>query len=354
MSIRKRPTKDPKVFSYQVVLRLAGNKTLSETYSNRKDAEFRESALKVAARLSTTPIPNKNSYKRVLLQDAVQAFIDSRPTGSNDRSVAKVVLNHCTGISLGAITKSYVKDYIKRMKSTNTERGTPYVWSSIHKQINVMRKAVTIQAERFNLEPPLSVLRYEMEEDDEDNSRNRVLSSEEESTLRNVLAKAKRNSEIWDLLITVAIETGARVGEIARIAPSQLNEEVNVLHIPKPHAKSKKDRHVPLSKLAQKTFKRLLELFNMKNLKNPGTVDRLFFQFSSAESMSQVFRKKVKKAGIVDFTFHDLRHTAITRMVLHKRELRISDIMVFTGHESLKMQRRYSNIRADELVQYIK
>jgi integrase len=86
----------------------------------------------------------------------------------------------------------------------------------------------------------------------------------------------------------------------------------------------------------------------------PESETMLFRTFSSADSISQAFRKKVEKAQLVDFKFHDLRHTAITRMVLLKRELRISDIMVFTGHESLEMHRRYSNVRADELVQFMK
>jgi len=198
------------------------------------------------------------------------------------------------------------------------------------------------------------MLRYEMEEDDVDNARTRILSIDEETALRNVLSDAKRNAEIWNLLVTVAIETGARVGEIVLIEPSQLNDSLTVLHIPKEHTKAHKERYVPLSTKAQITFRRLVEIHETKMKECPDSETRLFRAFSSADSISQAFKKKVKKSQLVDFKFHDLRHTAITRMVLFKRELRISDIMVFTGHESLEMHRRYSNVRADELVQFMK
>jgi integrase len=117
--------------------------------------------------------------------------------------------------------------------------------------VNIMRKAVRIQAEKFNLDPPLSMLRYEKEEDDEDNARTRILSIDEETALRNVLSDSKRNAEIWNLLVTVAIETGARVGEIVQFEPSQLNDSLTVLHILKEQTKANKERYVPLSTKAQ-------------------------------------------------------------------------------------------------------
>jgi integrase len=55
-----------------------------------------------------------------------------------------------------------------------------------------------------------------------------------------------------------------------------------------------------------------------------------------------------KKAGAPDFRFHDLRHEAVSRMV----ELGLSDqeVASISGHKSMQMLRRYTHLRAEDLV----
>lgn len=66
--------------------------------------------------------------------------------------------------------------------------------------------------------------------------------------------------------------------------------------------------------------------------------------------MSCGFRRYADRAGLVDYRFHDLRHEAISRMVLYKRKLSVFEIMAIVGHSSTKMLMRYANLRGEELV----
>jgi len=55
----------------------------------------------------------------------------------------------------------------------------------------------------------------------------------------------------------------------------------------------------------------------------------------------------VKEAGIKNFTWHDLRHTFASRLVMAGVDLRkIQDLM---GHKTIEMTVRYTHLRRDDL-----
>ncbi|MBF0287139.1 MAG: tyrosine-type recombinase/integrase [SAR324 cluster bacterium] len=52
-----------------------------------------------------------------------------------------------------------------------------------------------------------------------------------------------------------------------------------------------------------------------------------------------------------DFTFHDLRHTAITRMVIEGYP--VSFIMEMTGHTNFNTHSRYCNLNQESMWEII-
>ena len=60
------------------------------------------------------------------------------------------------------------------------------------------------------------------------------------------------------------------------------------------------------------------------------------------------FKRVRGRAGITDLRFHDFRHTATTR--LFERGLGIMEVASITGHENLKMLKRYTHIKPESLV----
>jgi integrase len=97
-----------------------------------------------------------------------------------------------------------------------------------------------------------------------------------------------------------------------------------------------------LSKAAIRAFKLL------KLLCKPGET-RVFPRLGKPRSVSTRFHLIMEELGIEDLRFHDLRHEAISRMVLYKRKLSVYEIMTIVGHSSLQMLNRYANLRGDEL-----
>lgn len=61
-----------------------------------------------------------------------------------------------------------------------------------------------------------------------------------------------------------------------------------------------------------------------------------------ADNIKHSFNSAVKKAGIVDFHFHDLRHTFASQVLLHGGTLK--DVQELLGHKSLAMTLRYAHL----------
>src|SRR5690606_29181435 len=55
-----------------------------------------------------------------------------------------------------------------------------------------------------------------------------------------------------------------------------------------------------------------------------------------------------KAADLVDFRFHDLRHEAVSRLV--EAGLSDQEVSAISGHKSMQMLKRYTHLRAEDLV----
>jgi integrase len=72
-----------------------------------------------------------------------------------------------------------------------------------------------------------------------------------------------------------------------------------------------------------------------------GQPNALVFGFD-ADYTSQTFRKACADAGIVDFRFHDLRHTAASWLRMSGAD--IHTVAQLLGHKTIAMTARYSHL----------
>ena len=61
--------------------------------------------------------------------------------------------------------------------------------------------------------------------------------------------------------------------------------------------------------------------------------------------VTKPFKKALKKAGISDFRFHDLRHTFASHFVMNGGDL--LSLMEILGHSDLRMIQRYSHLSSE-------
>jgi integrase len=163
------------------------------------------------------------------------------------------------------------------------------------------------------------------------NARTRRLVDDEPAHL--LMAAATYGGEIGPL-ITWAIETAMRRGEIAAMRWEHVDRKARVLLIPE--TKNGTPRRVPLSTTALAVLDAL-----------PRRIDGQVWGMR-ADSISQAFERVCEAAGIEGLTFHDLRHEATSR--LFEKGLHPMQVAAITGHKTLQMLKRYTHLRAEDLV----
>jgi integrase len=67
----------------------------------------------------------------------------------------------------------------------------------------------------------------------------------------------------------------------------------------------------------------------------------------SIRTIKVAFATACSQAGIEDFTFHDLRHTAINNWRLQGHDY--FRIMAATGHKTMTVFKRYNTVNKEEL-----
>ncbi len=138
-------------------------------------------------------------------------------------------------------------------------------------------------------------------------------------------------------IIRLAINTGMRRDEVLFLEWIWIDLEEAFINLPHTHTKSNKSRKVPINNVVRKI---LLE----SKLRSDG--NEHVFKISTSKSgartcLQRSFRKACKKAGIEGLRFHDLKHTAITRMV--ELGIPIIDISKIVGTSYKLIVERYSH-----------
>ena len=135
----------------------------------------------------------------------------------------------------------------------------------------------------------------------------------------------------------LAINTGMRRDEVLFLEWIWIDLEEAFINLPHTHTKSNKSRKVPINNVVRKI---LLE----KKLQSDGN-DHVFHvsdtMSGSRTWLQRAFREACKKARIEGLRFHDLKHTAITRMV--ELGIPIVDISKIVGTSYNLIVERYSH-----------
>ena len=145
-------------------------------------------------------------------------------------------------------------------------------------------------------------------------------------------------------LIIVAIETAMRKGEIFRIRRSHVDYQRQTLFIPT--TKTDKPRTIALSTRAVEALREQIKSTGQENVVE---LDRDPLVFNIGVGLYRYRVDKIRKAtGMLDWRFHDLRHEATSR--LFEKGLNMMEVASITGHEDLKMLKRYTHIKPESLV----
>lgn len=165
--------------------------------------------------------------------------------------------------------------------------------------------------------------------------RERVLSDAEEKALLAVCAD--RRSHLRPLIIT-ALDTAMRRGEMLKLTWKSVdfaNKSISVIAL---NTKTARARSLKMTERVCQELKSLYEA-------SPKAPDGLVFGVK--DNFQKSFTSACKDAGIEDLRFHDLRHTAITRLI--NLGVAPMQIMKLSGHTQMNTFARYVNPEADTM-----
>jgi integrase len=178
----------------------------------------------------------------------------------------------------------------------------------------------------------------------ENNMRDRVLSPKEEIALFSFV----RQEWLRDVII-FALETGLRLGEIASLKKSQFLMDVKI-----PHFKIRREKSGVMTE-----FPVISEnLFRITGRNLDGSFDGdAFFCDDKGSSLtdnkiSKSFRQTVKKAGLADLTFHDLRRTFFTRLRWANCNPTLAEYLM--GHKLPHLTARYLSYSLNDIAEELK
>lgn len=143
-------------------------------------------------------------------------------------------------------------------------------------------------------------------------------------------------------VVLFALATGLRQANVIKLEWSQVDLERSVAWIHADQAKGRRDIHVSLSSVA-------LAVLQRQAGKHPSRV----FTYEGkpiAWANTLAWRKALKRAGIADFRWHDLRHTWASWLVQNGTPLYV--VQEMGAWESAEMVRRYAHLAPAHLVKH--
>jgi len=264
----------------------------------------------------------KESVHRLkeILDDFLAYSKTNKKSYERDIGLVKQLLTYFDGSKrLEAVTPILIEQY--KGKRLNADGRKP---ATVNRELACLKCAFNwaIKNAKASANPVRSVKLLK-----ENNMRLRYLSQEEIGRLLNACPTTIRR------IVTAALHTGMRLGEILPLKWEDIDFAQNIIILK--NTKSGRMREIPINGVLRKTLNECR--------KNTDEV-HVFCNESGVpyRSINSMFQRIIKKAGIADFRFHDLRHTAASYMVM--LGIQLATVREILGHQSINMTLRYAHL----------
>ena len=235
-----------------------------------------------------------------------------------------------------------LETYHNKLRKTLTAHGTIRKDSTVNREMachhHMFTKAVEwdmIEQNPFDKGKSLHLK--------ENNERLRYLSQDEIDRLLPECHKYLRR------VVECAINTGMRKGEILGLKWSDSRD--GQIYLQASETKTKEARQVPINDDLAALFKEIRKeqqlrseyVFTYRKNEEKGPETTILTTVGKpVESMKTAFNAALRRAGIDDFRFHDLRHTFASHFVMRGGTLK--ELQEILGHKTMQMTMRYAHL----------
>lgn len=315
---------------YQARVRVKGQ-SMSQNFHTKRDAQ--EWAKETEVDLSKGVASASNDS----LSEVIDRYIEEKPTTTNQRTMFEWYRNHMGKRKLRDLRKAdFVKARDALKKETNKRTGKPYAPATVNRYSMNMSSVLTAAVEEWFL---LENNPARIKQLSENNTRDRILSAEEQERL---ITACEEVEEVALLpFVLMALGSGARAGELTNLRwrDVDLDEGFAILR----DTKNGDTRMIPVMGYSLDTLKTYRNQFDAVPIGSPfvfkNNTGRVPFHYHLAWDKARI------AAGIPDFKFHDIRHTAASNVAMAGRSL--GEIGALLGHRSVQTTRRYAHYASE-------
>jgi len=249
-----------------------------------------------------------------------------------EQSILNMVLkSDLANMDIYKISPAHINNLVKKWKADGNKDST------IKRKLTVISGLFTQIPKNWihndSLKNPVKNITADLESGER---REREITPAELFQIRESLSKCQSPYIGW--MFELALETGARRRELIENKWSNIKLDKGYMIIPAQIAKTRKERHVPLTPKAKSIFK------DMEKVKKN---DELFP--ISTKSFIEAWKRTKKRSGIDDIQFRDTRHYALT--MLSDIYPKAQDLARISGHTKLETLLGYYRGKIETQVQ---
>ncbi len=331
--IEKRTTKNGAV-RYRALVRLKGAAPMSATFERKTDAkkwvQQTESAIREGRHFKSSEANRHTGAE--LIDKYIQEILPRKPK-SIDPQLGQLHWwrDQVGQLRLGDITQHVIAECRSKLGSEPIRNGGVRSASTVNRYMAALSHVFTVAVREWGWLEDNPIRR--IAKLTEPKGRVRFLSDDERSRL--LAACRMSRSPLLYPAVVVALSTGMRKNEILGLRWNQVDLERRVAVLVE--TKNDERRAVPLAGLALKVIG---QLFDARDPDCP-------YVFPGKSGASPVdlrtpWETALRRAGIEDFRFHDLRHSAASYLAMNGASLaEIADVL---GHKTLQMVMRYTHL----------
>jgi len=334
--------------TWKAVIRKTGWPTCSKTFRTKRDAE--DWSRRTEDEMVRGVYIERSSSERLTLEFALKRYLaevsptKALKTHQGEKATAKILISRLGKYSLAALSADVIADYRDARLTEKTRRETLTSNNSVRLELALLSHLFTVAIQEWRIGLPFNPL-SNIRKPSPGQGRDRRLTADEE---RRLLAAVNNHSNpMLGWIVRIALETGMRSSEILGLRRNQVDLGRRVVRLT--HTKNGDTRTVPLSQAATALFKQALA-----NPIRPIECDLVFFGEPGrdgkrrAYAFTKAWGTLKKSLGLADLHFHDLRHEAVSRLV--EGGLSDQEVAAISGHKSMQMLKRYTHLRAEDLV----
>ena len=334
--IQERTSNDGKI-SYRVLIRLKGYPVQTATFARKTDAKIwaqkTEAEIREGRHFQTSEAKKRTLAEvidryavEVLPQKPKSAFAQGRQLDWWKEQIGHMVL---VDITPGVITSTR-----ETLKKSINKNGKSFTVASVNRYMAALSHVFSIAYREWgwaNQNPFSKVSKLK-----EPRGRTRFLTQDEIKRFLQA-CKESRSNALYPIVL-LALSTGARKSEILQLHWEDVDFERSRILIHE--TKNTEKRSLPLVGHAGQVIKELYSESPEKS--GPIFQGKTPSKTYQRTTVRRAFLTALTAAGIEDFRFHDLRHTAASYLAMNGASLvEISEIL---GHKTLQMVKRYSHL----------